>query len=123
MSGQLNMDFESHGLTADEMLILSVLKSGRSHAISMTELAALADTNTRHLQDVISHLIVNHKKAIGSASSPPAGYFIIETEQDLKDATKNLHNRAMSVLVRYAALKRVGFNELLHQLSLDQVNQ
>lgn len=92
---------------------------GRQQAKPMPYLAERVGISTRSLQTIINHLIVDHKKPIGSTSKKPAGYYIVSNDEDLDEALKNLRHRAMSILHRMAALRRVSLNELLGQLRLE----
>ena len=120
INDQIGINFESEKLTHEEETILATLRHGRGNALSMKFVAESAGLNSRSLQAIIHHLIVHHGKAIGSTSKAPAGYYLIETEAELAEATKHLESRALSVLHRMASLKKVGFAELLKQMSLKE---
>jgi len=116
------IDFEGKGpdgFTKEELLIMEYLEHGRGNARPMPYLAERAGIPTRTLQSIIHHLIVDHKKPIGSTSKQPAGYYLVSNEDELDEALVNLRNRAMSTLHRMASLKRVSFDELLGQLRIE----
>lgn len=122
MHDQLPLGFNDNAeeLTRDEETLLGALQYGRENAMPMKSLAEEVDVNTRTIQQMIHHLIVDHKKAIGSTSKAPAGYFLIASEAELKDAVKHLNNRAMSVLHRMAALSKCSMSELLGQMKIGE---
>lgn len=120
MSEQLPIGFDLEELSKDEETLLGALQHGRNNAISMKLLAGEVEVNTRTLQQMIHHLIVDHKKAIGSSSKAPAGYFLIASEEELRNAVSHLNNRAMSVLHRMAALKKCSLQDLLGQLNITE---
>lgn len=57
----------------------------------------------RKFRRLIKEMIIEDGYPIGS--SPARGYFIVRNQQDLNEATKELHSKSMSMLYREKKLK------------------
>lgn len=61
------------------------------------------DVRERDLRDTLSHMVIDDKAPIGSATR---GYFIITTSADLDEADKELKAKAESISIRRNCLLR-----------------
>lgn len=104
----------------DKQIVLAVLDRhrGRASAISKEALAAECGLNERHVRNLIVSLIKHHGAAIGSSSSPPAGYFLIQTAADNDAAKGELRHRIIQLARRLAMLQQNTPDEVLDQLKL-----
>ena len=102
--------------------VLDVLGVGRAQAKSSTyivyKICGLYGCQSHHRQ---LRAIVNELRKEGNkiCSSPTGGYFIAETEEELRECCEFLYARAMDSLVQISAMKRVSVPDLRGQLRLD----
>src|SRR3990172_13232274 len=108
-----------------EIIIRKILSGhlGRENAVSRVDLVdrtnqqpPLFPVAERTVRQTIKHLVESHGEWIGSC---PKGYFIIETEEELRQACKYYHGYALSLLHVEAKLKKTSLAELLGQLSME----
>lgn len=114
------MSFTALDLTDDERAVLDVLDRhrGRAAAITKEALAAACARDERKVRQVIVRLIEQHGAAIGSTSSQPGGYFLIQTQDEQREAEEELQHRIMRLAQRLAKLKRNTPSAILDQLRL-----
>lgn len=98
---------------------LIAARQGRAHAIGAADLARQSGLSNRDVRRVIKTLIEQYASPIASTPTPPAGYYIPETIEEVLATTESLKSRALSILTRMARLRRVVLPEVLHQLSLE----
>ncbi len=67
----------------------------------------------------IKNLIECYGEPIGSATTRPAGYFIITSPEEQALAERQIKNRALSCLIRLARLKKTAPANVLGQLQLE----
>ncbi len=105
----------------DEQAVLDVLQwhRGRAQAIGLDVLAASAGLSERTVQYAIASLIESHGQPIGSATMRPAGYYLIETADELAESLNQLTHRIISLARRIAALKQSTTPIVLNQLALE----
>jgi hypothetical protein len=89
----------------------------------MPLLARELELETRHLQDVIHRLRVQHGMPIASAAGKPAGYYIPETSQEVEEFYHEQKSKALATLAAAAAVKRTSLPALLGQLALETSRQ
>ena len=77
---------------------------------------------TRMVRTIIKELR-EEGHPIGIKAGSSGGYFIARTDEELKKTIEIFHNRAISSLKQEAALKRIGFNELLEQYEFELTEQ
>lgn len=108
-------------MMSDEQMVWFLLRRcrGRDHAIPVPELAAKTGILEVSVRAIVKGLIEEHHKLIGSATSPPAGFFVIETREELRAVCDSLKGRALSILYRMSVLKRCGIRRLLKDLELE----
>lgn len=86
--------------------ILTALENGEANAVHADVVARELGVHRREVEQIISGL-VNSGELISGTS---AGYFLIETEAEYRDAMRVLRSRALKVLKRRSALKRAWQN-------------
>ena len=108
-------------LSPDEQAVLDVLlrHRGRGQAIHKEQLAASIGLDVRKVRLVIVRLIEEHGQPIGSISTAPAGYFLVETPDDATQAAHELQTRIVQLAKRLSKLKHSTTPVVLHQLALD----
>lgn len=88
--------------------LILALGDGKANSQHATDLENDLDMDVGHTQeptrDLISDAIVNHKIPIGS--TPRAGYFLINTEEELDEAVNNLQQRIRGLQDRIKGLRR-----------------
>jgi hypothetical protein len=116
MGEQIQIDFE---LSDTERKILSLLRRGRENAISERVLSELTGIPGVEVRAIIRHLIMEHNVLIASSVSKPAGFYIAETEDEIKEATRSLRHRGIKILMRAAKLQRISLEEIFNQTKLE----
>lgn len=108
-------------LSAEECRVISLLSRcrGRAAAVPMAQLAAAVGLSTRALQQLVTHLIIEHAVPIGSATGEAHGYFLVEDAADVKAACDQLRHRIIHLAQRMATLQRISVGAVLGQLRLD----
>jgi hypothetical protein len=106
---------------SDEQAVLDVVRRhrGRAQAIGLDALAVSAGISERQVQHTIASLIEQHGQPIGSATMRPAGYYLIETADELAESLGQLTHRIISLARRIAALKQSTTPIVLNQLALE----
>lgn len=96
--------------------VLEVLKDhGSLSRVSLRHLVGIDERSDRQMRLAIEELR-DEGHAIGS--SPKRGYFMIETEEDWNEATREFMTRAKSCLRHYGQLKTIGEKRFSRQLEL-----
>lgn len=90
---------------------------GRAHAIHKDALASEVGIPERAVQKAVGELIQKHDLFIGS--HPSLGYWMIEDEEELKLAERNLTGRGIKIFRRLAKLRKISMRELFGQMSLE----
>lgn len=105
----------------DAQAVLEVLQRhrGRAQAIGLDVLAASAGISERNVQSAVAVLIEQDGQPIGSATAQPAGYYLIETEDELAASLGQLTHRIVSLARRISALKRSTTPVVLQQLAIE----
>jgi len=114
MPGQLGIEFRDE-MTQEEWNVLCNLRPGRQGATPVSVLAGLAGVHQRRLQQIVRHLINEHGQLIGSATSPPTGYYLITCEEEVQEVCGKLRHRAVAILHRVARLKKTSVIEVFGQ--------
>ena len=99
-------------LTTEEMHILRLLQRGGKNAVKEKALAAATGLQGVEVRATIRHLIMEHGVLIASSG---AGFFIAETEDEIKTATRSLRHRGIMILMRAAKLQKISVEEIFHQ--------
>lgn len=103
-------------LTNEEMEILRLLQRGKQNVIKEKALAAATGLQGVEVREKIRHLIMEHDVLIGSCSH---GFFIVETEEETREATRSLRHRGISILARASKLQRISLDEIYHQARIE----
>ncbi len=85
-------------------------------AILGPEIEELTGIKYKQIQHIISHLVCDHKKLIGSGTM---GYYIPETPQEVKDATHYLRHRAIVALYRASEMQRASIEDVFGQARME----
>ena len=88
---------------------LLVCFRGRGQAITAARMAArlgIGDAAGTHVRDVISHYIGLYPEPVGA--HPDAGYFVIETAEEMQDYLAGLEHRATLIFERATAVRSVA---------------
>jgi len=94
-------------------------RHGRRSAVSVVHPCAMTGLPDRAVRKIVKALIEVHGAPIASSPHAPAGYYIPETLEEIRETLESLKGRALSVLTRMARLRRVALPELLGQLALE----
>lgn len=108
-------------ISEQEGRVLTVLREhrGRQQAIGQRDLSEATGIHTRTVRDLIKHLIEEHGEPIGSASSPPAGYYLITSDVELETAQQEFKTRIVEMAKRLAQLRKNAPADVLKQLALE----
>lgn len=126
MTEQLGIDFttptppktggEIGELTNEEMHISRLLRRGKSNAIKERVLAAATGLQGVEVREKIRHLIMEHGVLIASCTH---GFFIAETEEEIRAATLSLRHRGIMILMRAAKLQKISLKEIFNQTVME----
>lgn len=132
MSGQLALPFGEAPLPAldlsalcdgDERAVAAALRYGREQARQVGEIAREARVPSRRVQELVSHLLLEHQWPIGTAMAEPYGNYLIDSTEELAETVALLRMRGISSLARAAALRKMSLkrylDEVQTQLKLD----
>lgn len=115
---QTKLDFSSPRMTAEERAVWAVLCMcrGRDMAILGPEIEQLTGIGYKRVQKVINDLRCHHAKLIGSGTF---GYYMPQTVEEMDAVAHYIKDRAIKALVTWGRLKKLGEEEVLHQVQLD----
>jgi hypothetical protein len=108
--------------TKEEVLVASLIwqRRGRGNPISIARLRQLTGFSERQIKGIVEQLVVAHRIRIGARREDPAGYFMIETAEDLEAAVKPYRNQILAMWRRLRVLEQPHkLMELLGQLRLE----
>lgn len=77
---------------------------GKAHAITQTDLAAQAGVRPRCAREIVKRLIEEDHRVICSNYNVGGGYFIPESDAEIKESREVLRAHALSILKRYKAM-------------------
>ncbi|GEM_PF-1440890 len=111
-------------LTPEEARAKGILEHhrGRANALKVRLFAELLGVEERRAQQIVKCLVEKHNILIGSAVSPPFGYYIPETAEEVDAVLAQLYHRMASMAVRIARIKRISVEEVFGQLRLLESN-
>lgn len=101
-----------------ERRLLATIKGhrGRKAAVTAEYLAVLLGSCDRDIRMTVKILIEEEGALIGSYGK---GFYWITDQAELDKVTQGLHDRAISLFVREAALKRTSLESLLGQTAME----
>ncbi|GIU80160.1 MAG: hypothetical protein KatS3mg005_3398 [Bryobacteraceae bacterium] len=108
--------------TKEEILVASLIwqRRGQGNPISIARLRQLTGFSERQIKGIVEQLVVAHRMRIGARREEPAGYFMIETAEDLEAAVKPYRNQILAMWRRLRVLEQTHkLMELLGQLRLE----
>lgn len=96
---------------------------GAGNAIRVASLRIITGLNERGIRQAVKELIEDHGKPIGSTTAAPAGYYVIDSDEERKKVQRGLYGRAMSILRRARAyeanpIRRKWVSGIVGQLQL-----
>lgn len=94
----------------DAMLadLRSRLPVGRAHPVSGATLAADLGVSERTVRELVGELVDRGVLVGSTCSGALAGYFLIDSPEDLQLGLRHLRSRAVSLFHRWSALKRAA---------------
>lgn len=96
---QLGLDFRAREGREEEAVLAVISRHrGRARAVSMKEVARVTGVNERTVQSIVKQLVEEKHWPIGTATSAPYGYFMIENEAERRAVRNHLVRRALSTL-------------------------
>lgn len=78
---------------------------GRNNPVSIAKLRENTGYSERQIKDLVAQLVVNHRLKIGARREEPAGYFVIESCEDLAAAVGPYKAQIHAMLRRLRALE------------------
>ncbi len=91
--------------------LLLILRPGADKALSSTEIRQLIGLEKRDIGAITAELVTKHGYLIGASRKYPFGYYIIDSEDDLKQTLRSLNNELQGILERHKALYTNYYNE------------
>ena len=104
-------------LTHDEQAILSRIGRGRDRAVKEKWLSQETNLKGVEVRSIIRHLIMFHGVLIASSSA--IGFWIADSPEEIREATRSLRHRGISILTRAAKLQRISLEEIFHQSKME----
>lgn len=98
---------------------MRLLGRGKSNAIKERTLAAATGLVGTEVRATIRHLVMDHGVLIASCG---AGFFIAETEEEIRAATLSLRHRGIMILMRAAKLQKISIEDIFHQARMEFEN-
>jgi len=119
MSNQLNI-FQQ-GLSDEEYRVWEIIEQhqGRANAIKADDLAEETKIESVRIREIVSHLVKEHGKLIGSSTGNPPGFYVITDREELERQIRSLRHRGIMCLIRAAALSKSSIEEIFRQGRLD----
>lgn len=109
--------------SAEEVMVASLIwrQRGRSKPISIARVRELTNYSERQIKGIVEQLIVTHRMRIGGRREEPAGYYMIETAEDLATAVGPYRAQIIAMWRRLRVLLQPqALRELLGQLKLEE---
>lgn len=130
MTDQILIDFDKrlpspcHGTDLDpkELLVLQLIRAGRSNARQARELAELIGEGEVTARRIVKHLVEWHGVFIVSATTPPAGYYRPQNEAECDAGVNQLIHRIRSLAFRLKKMKRQAYEQLFQTNFLETLN-
>lgn len=115
------LDIFQQCLSDEEYKIWSEIQQheGRANAIKVDVLAIRTGIEGVRIREIVSHLVKEHGKLIGSSTGNPPGFYVITDRAELEKQIKSLRHRGIMCLVRAAALSKTSIEEIFRQGRLD----
>ena len=119
MTEQLNIF--KQGLTEEEFRVWEVVsqRRGREAAISVSSVALQARMTDVQVRSIVSAMLRNHGKLIGSATGNPPGFYILADRKELESHIRSLRHRGIMCMVRAAALSKQSIEDVFGQARLE----
>jgi hypothetical protein len=96
-------------LTPFQLIIIEKLQYGKEHAVTGKTLAKwLGQKSDREIRRQISALIRAKWPILSSVSVKNPGYYMANTKEEVEAYARDLHGRAMEILVREKDLKKAA---------------
>ena len=96
-------------LTPLQLMIVERLQYGKEHAVTGKMLAKwLGQSSDRLIRSQIRELISLKWPILSSVSVKNPGYYMANSKDEVESYAKDLHGRAMEILVREKDLKRAA---------------
>jgi len=105
----------SFDLSDEEQAVYSLLRTGRSRALSAQMLADETGLTNQQVRATVRRLIMVRGMLIASVVDDPPGFYIAETREEIITATRSLRHRGIMILVRAARLQKSSL-ELVFKL-------
>lgn len=90
-------------MTSNQNKIMQHLKTGAQNAITKKKFAQLTGIRPREIERAIRDLIISHGFRIGSSCERPFGYFVLETDAEMKRYRTQLLSRMKNLNERLRA--------------------
>ena len=118
MNDQLNIfNQDLEGLDEEEAPVWKIIRElrGRESAVKVDQIAWQTGLKAQRVREVVAHLIIEHGKIIGSATSQPPGYYVIVDAEELRAHIKSLRHRGIMCLVRASKLSKQSIEDIFKQ--------
>jgi hypothetical protein len=102
------------------VLALIRTRIGRDRAVSMHAISEQLGLSTRDIQDIVKFLVEERSWPIGSATSKPFGYYLIRSEEELRQNYQHFVRRGVSNLRHARAYKKASIvGPIVGQLEME----
>lgn len=100
-------DINKKDLPSWHRKVLSVIRYGKSNAITVKEIMALIGGSDQEIRKTVQELIVKYGCLVGTSNERDnQGFYVIETEEERKAAIKNLRGRMKHLHRRVTAIRK-----------------
>lgn len=91
---------------------------GQHTAIRLSSLVEITGIPERAVRSALKNLVEVYGMLVGSTSTNPPGYFLIQTPEELEDVCRRYNGYGLSMLRRSSRLRGIALSELFGQLQL-----
>ena len=122
MTDQLALDLVAPADVKDVERVLAIIgrRVGRANAISMHYIARQVEIGTRDVQAIVKFLVEERQQPIGTATSKPFGYYMIESQDELRENYQHFVRRGVSNLKHARAYNQASIvGPIVGQLEIE----
>jgi len=122
MNDQLALDLVAPADVKDVERVLAIIgrRIGRANAISMHYIAREIGIGARDVQAIVKFLVEERQQPIGTATSKPFGYYMIESQDELRENYQHFVRRGVSNLKHARAYNQASIvGPIVGQLEIE----
>ena len=95
---------------------------GKKNTVTTQHLINLTGLDMRRIRAAVKYLIEERGKAVCSCKGSNPGYFVGETDEEIRQSAEPLRKLGLSTLKKYSRLRKIGKNKLIEEIQMDLGN-